>query len=231
MNANWQPSTVEDHLLHAYLDNHPGQLFLEVRVGGSEHSHHARRIDGVLVPGDKTVALPPHKYSRIQLRDAVDGAPVHIIEAKRRLNRSVIGQLLAGQTLFNRKFGATAARLVALCGAGEQDLEWVCEERGIEVAIHPVHTGEQDAAQAPEDKHRSQRRDIRNEPDAARRGAFLKGWHDATNGKLYETVTSKKTHANMGNLLGWIYGEAPRDFRIATWERYRDQMHKPPSSV
>ena len=31
---------------------------------------------------------------------------------------------------------------------------------------------------------------------------------------------SKKTHANMGNLFGWIYGEQPQEFKKATWETY-----------
>ncbi len=30
----------------------------------------------------------------------------------------------------------------------------------------------------------------------------------------------EKTHANMGNLFGWIYGEQPQEFKKATWETY-----------
>lgn len=53
-----------------------------------------------------------------------------------------------------------------------------------------------------------QRQDIRHEnPQDTHRRAFLGGWTDAANGKLYDTITTKKTHANMGNLFGWIYGD------------------------
>ncbi|MEE8522740.1 MAG: hypothetical protein V3T72_02315, partial [Thermoanaerobaculia bacterium] len=67
-----------------------------------------------------------------------------------------------------------------------------------------------------------ERYDIRDRgPSRDYRAAFLAGWTDAVKGQLYETtVSTKKTHANMGNLFGWIYGEQDREFRLETWYRY-----------
>jgi hypothetical protein len=39
------------------------------------------------------------------------------------------------------------------------------------------------------------------------------GWTDAVNGRLYATVGNRKTHANMGNLFGWIFRRKADDFR------------------
>ena len=66
------------------------------------------------------------------------------------------------------------------------------------------------------------RLDVRNPPDPDRRTAFMHGWTDAVkaNGGLYNTVLETKTHQNMGNLFGWIYGDQSPEFREETWNRY-----------
>ncbi len=43
-------------------------------------------------------------------------------------------------------------------------------------------------------------------------------------GKLYGSIHVVKTHANMGNLFGWIYGDMPEEFREATWARYVENL-------
>ena len=48
----------------------------------------------------------------------------------------------------------------------------------------------------------------------------MTGWSEAVEGTLYGTILSKKTHAGMGNLFGWIYGDQSEEFQEATWERY-----------
>lgn len=69
----------------------------------------------------------------------------------------------------------------------------------------------------------TERTDIRNfEPSEDHRRVFLGGWTDAVNGKLYTTVLNRKTHANMGNLFGWIYGDQSREFKLAVWYQYCD---------
>ena len=69
---------------------------------------------------------------------------------------------------------------------------------------------------------RAERKDARDEdPQNTHRRVFLGGWTNAVNGQLYDTVLKKKTHANMGNLFGWIYGHQSMDFKLETWYRYR----------
>jgi hypothetical protein len=58
------------------------------------------------------------------------------------------------------------------------------------------------------------------DPDEAHRAAFLAGWTDAIHGKLYRSSRTRRTHANMGNLFGWIYGDQPMDFKLETWYCY-----------
>lgn len=71
--------------------------------------------------------------------------------------------------------------------------------------------------------------DSRRPGDLSRRRAFLSGWTAAVNGRLFETVMVKKTHANMGNLFGWIYGQQSREFKLETWERYLDATQRRPN--
>jgi hypothetical protein len=52
----------------------------------------------------------------------------------------------------------------------------------------------------------------------------MKGWDAAVAGTLYGSVHTVKTHANMGNLFGWIYGDKPEEFREATWARYVESL-------
>jgi hypothetical protein len=40
------------------------------------------------------------------------------------------------------------------------------------------------------------------------------------NGKLYATVGDRKTHANMGNLFGWIFGSQSAEFKAHIWDLY-----------
>jgi hypothetical protein len=58
------------------------------------------------------------------------------------------------------------------------------------------------------------------QPGDTHRAAFLAGWTEAVSGQLYETVLSMKTHRNMGNLFGWIYGDQSRNFKLAIWYHY-----------
>ena len=65
------------------------------------------------------------------------------------------------------------------------------------------------------------RTDKRNPlPQKTHRAAFLAGWTEAEKGHLYDSNTKKKTHTNMGNLFGWIFGEKSDDFKLQIWELY-----------
>jgi hypothetical protein len=218
MQPTWQPHTLEDHLLSAYLADYPGRLFLEVEVGTRHGERRPRRLDGLLVPGEQTSVHPPHSYSREEVAEAVRGATVHLLEAKRILNRNVIGQVEVGTALFRREFEPAEVEMVAVCRDDNIDLRWYCDERDIRSALYP-DVARQARSERP-DRDGGGRVDVRRAPDEARMEAFLKGWRHAAAGRLYGTIRTRKTHANMGNLFGWIYGNVPLTFREATWERY-----------
>ena len=67
----------------------------------------------------------------------------------------------------------------------------------------------------------SVRKDNRNrDPQGTHRAVFMGSWTDAVNGKRYATIDTRKTHANMGNLFGWIFGKKSDEFRNEIWELY-----------
>jgi len=221
----WHPNTLEDRLLARYHEEHPGTLFLELEVGGEDPVHRPRRIDGVLVPAGDSVVRPQQGYSRQDALDAIRGQPVHLLEAKRTLNRNVFGQVVAGVDLLRRGFEPSEIVAVAVCADGNLDIQGVCERHGIDVALFKIQRLDRShAGETPGDG----RKEARFAPDEARMRAFLAGWSDAVSGHLYRTVRSKKTHANMGNLFGWIYGDQPDEFRLETWERYASTLQENP---
>jgi len=106
-----------------------------------------------------------------------------------------------------------------VCAVPNSDLEAFCRDEGIDVHLYPIpHGGELVVDE------NDGRVDVRRPPDEARRRAFLAGWTEAVGGQLYNSVLHHKTHANMGNLFGWVYGDMPRDFRLRTWARYKDAL-------
>lgn len=65
------------------------------------------------------------------------------------------------------------------------------------------------------------RKDIRNrDPQGTHRVAFMGSWTDAVHGKRYATIDTRKTHANMGNLFGWIFGQKDDEFKEKIWNLY-----------
>lgn len=215
---NWTPTTLEDRLLARYHAEHPGTLFVELPVGGADETHGPRRLDGLLLPADESVVYAQGAYSQEEARIAIQGRAVHLLEAKRTLNRNVIGQVVVGAVLLRDQYQPSAIENVAVCGSGNRDLQLVCDELGIGVAIYPET--QRRRGQESRIKDEKGRVDLRRPPDPARRKAFMTGWSEAVDGTLYGTILSKKTHAGMGNLFGWIYGNQSEGFQEATWERY-----------
>lgn len=213
----WEPDTLEVRLLDRYHSEHPGELFLELEVGGADPTHGPRRIDGLLIPGEESVVHRQNTYAPEEAEEAIHGRRAHLLEAKRTLNRNVIGQVVAGRELVQSELQPSQIVSVAVYADRNLDLEQVCQTLGIELAHFDIETRPGGAGGI---RVSDGRLDIRNPPDSARRRAFLTGWADAVEGRLYGTVRSKKTHQNMGNLFGWIYGAQPDEFRLETWERY-----------
>ncbi len=86
----WKPISFEDKLLESYLKANPGRLFLEVPLWFAVDPGGARRIDGVLIPGEDTLVYPSGSYALDNLQEAVDNQAAHLIEANksRGLSRS-----------------------------------------------------------------------------------------------------------------------------------------------
>lgn len=206
------PRTREDQLLERYLREVPGELFLEVSVGavGAEDPGRGpRRIDGVLLPGERSVVRGPGDYRAEELNARIVDRAVHLLEAK---------------YVLNRKTELTPADVVpvAVCGHRNSALEGFCEAHGIRTAYYP------DVIPIPlaeEDADTISRVDFRKPINSRRRRAFMAGWTTAVEGTLYGSIRTKKTHANMGNLFGWIYGDQPEEFRLATWEQYAERFN------
>lgn len=60
-----------------------------------------------------------------------------MIEVKTKLNRPVIGQVIAGADMVRLEFAPEEVRRVVVCGIRDPALEKVCSGRGIEVWFPP----------------------------------------------------------------------------------------------
>lgn len=209
----WSPKTVEDKLISQYIKKHPGVVFLEVPIYLRNRSENARRIDALILPDNETTIYERGSYSTDDLGNRVCNKSITIIEVKRSLNRPVIGQILIGKSIIEEMLEPSEVNMTVVVGKGDSDLEDYCRKVGINVEIFPMKTTTVTSNQpTPIDQ--------RQEPNKDRQRAFLRGWDDAVKGKLYKSIRDRKTHANMGNLFGWIYGDMSMEFRIETWERY-----------
>lgn len=140
LESTWEPKNNEDDWLKTYHAQHVGQVFTEVPIGWSrgngnwaEHGQ-VRYIDAIRFPDAKD-SEEIYRFSDGPDRflDLVDGAAVELIEVKRKLNRLVIGQLVAGFEMFHRDYDAEFVKKVALCTVPDERQEWVCDRLHIAV--------------------------------------------------------------------------------------------------
>lgn len=131
----------EDLLLLEYCREVGGLIYSEVTVGSSlkdpwPAGSKTRRLDGlrILSEGNPQPELISYTSgSEEEFAELVRGAQVEVIEVKRKLNRPVIGQVIAGADMFSMQYEPAEVRMVAVCEIGDPALEKVCAERGIEV--------------------------------------------------------------------------------------------------
>ena len=142
----WTAHTKEDGLLKSYWKQKGGCILAEVPIGGPggpgrwPKNCERRRIDGVRIVSQ---SLPKEIYRYGEARDylqrAIDeNAFIELIEVKQKLNRLVIGQILAGQNMFKREYKVRSKRLTIVCARTDGGLEWVCSNRGITVCCIPT---------------------------------------------------------------------------------------------
>lgn len=134
----WKPRSLEDKLLYKYWLEVGGLLCLEVPIGSPGGSGNwpsgskTRRIDGVLLKNQEW-EIVRFRDRETEFLEAIQTQTIELIEVKKKLNRLVIGQVIAGVDMFERQYQAGKIKPVILCTEGDPALEWVCEKRGIEV--------------------------------------------------------------------------------------------------
>ncbi|MFW6116299.1 MAG: hypothetical protein ACOC6F_01100 [bacterium] len=211
----WEPSTFEDRLLEKHFDKNSGTAYLEVPISIATGAARARRIDAVLIPDGPDFVYQQGDYWVDEAADAIRGQVVYVIEAKRSLNRGVIGQVMVAKDLIEDAMEPSRVVMSVVYARDNADLACYCDRHEIECHRYAVQ-----GASPISELVNEGRADRRRIPDERRRAAFLGGWSQAVNGQLFGSISSKKTHANMGNLFGWIYGDMPEEFRLETWRRY-----------
>lgn len=132
--------TFEDALLHALWLQRGGDgwWLLEVPIGYGELDDRAdgrnRRIDAVVIH-DVETRVSVQLADLDELAKTIKGARVEIIEAKKRLNFAVAGQILAGVPMFSSLYPThgpiTTTAVVEHARDGA--LRWFCHREGIEV--------------------------------------------------------------------------------------------------
>ncbi|MDP3035689.1 MAG: hypothetical protein Q8M97_11385 [Methanobacteriaceae archaeon] len=143
LNQKWEPKTFEDKLILNYSLKNPGTYYLEVSIGSSRGNGNwpkksgIRRIDAINIMNDNSEnkIFGQTEFSYDDFQKTVSNKSVELIEAKKKLNRLVIGQVIAGYDMFEREYDAHDIEMVILCGKGDPALEWVCEKRNIKVEI------------------------------------------------------------------------------------------------
>jgi len=134
----WQARSREDHMLRSYLRRERrggwlGAVHVEVPFGGPSGGT-SRRLDAVRFPhSDNRI----RRYRRDAFEaDLSDEGAIELIEVKPKLNRPVIGQLVAAEILVRREWALPSRRplnLVAVVSEVDAALEVVCAELGIRV--------------------------------------------------------------------------------------------------
>lgn len=131
------PRTLEDKLIVRYREEVEGSMFLEVPIGNDKDiwpkESRVRRIDCIRVLDDSNEIYK--SYDRDIFKNIIKDKHIELIEAKKRLNRLVIGQVLVGIDMFIKEYKNKDIKGVILCEIGDPALEVICKERGIEVVF------------------------------------------------------------------------------------------------
>lgn len=133
----WNLRTHEDKLLFKYYTQVRGVLALEVPVGTQKAfppKSKIRRIDGIRIPCNNHLTAFYGDISD-EFPGLIKNMKIELIEVKVKLNRLVIGQIIAGVDMFEREYKHTDITPVIVCSEGDPALEWVCENRGIRVVL------------------------------------------------------------------------------------------------
>lgn len=140
--SEWTATSLEDRLLEAYWETVGGRFYTEVPIGWSRGNKkwpaegEVRYIDAIRLREpyyeEGIVKFSNHSDEFLH---AVHEAAVDLIEIKKKLNRPVIGQILAGREMFEADYWIEELRCTALCERNDPTLEWVCDRHEIDVKV------------------------------------------------------------------------------------------------
>lgn len=140
---NWKHNlSAEDRLIKRYLQTkRRGVIFTEVTVDNHpDNGGRARRLDAVRILDlrlrDGWDRVHQYSQNRRKLKDAINGHPVEVIEAKRALGRSVVGQVIVGAELLKMKYRVGPVQKTVVCLRGNRSIEKVCKNLGIHVKVY-----------------------------------------------------------------------------------------------
>jgi hypothetical protein len=138
----WAARSKEDRLLERYYKKRPGMFIVEVPIGGSGtdlpwgDACTTRRLDAVRISGSRSgKAVYKHSFHKDGLSELFKGKNVEVIEIKQKLNRPVIGQVIAGRDMIQEQYDIKSAKMVIVCSKGDFALEWVCKKQEIKVVV------------------------------------------------------------------------------------------------
>lgn len=213
----WQPVTFEEKLLKRYYDNSEGKLYLKVKVGGSDDNEPVVLSGLMLETSDSDVYLP-EDYTSTRLYEEIENNNIKILESCHTLDSETIGKLLVEEEIVKNKFSPLTVKKIIICSEKNDNLTDICHQYQLQIITY--EEDKFDSISRMRGRGSEKFIDIRKTPDNSRKKAFLLGWKDAVDGDLYTGAYQYKTHANMGNLFGWIYGDTSSEFREKTWDRY-----------
>lgn len=132
-----KPRTLEDKLIYKYWEEKQGLLFLEVPIGNDKNfwpkSSKIRRIDGIRVEDNENKIFK--NFNSENFKNNIKNKNIELIEAKKTLNRLVIGQIIVGIEMFKKQYESKNIKGVILCREGDPALGIICKEMGIEVVV------------------------------------------------------------------------------------------------
>lgn len=122
----WQPRTIEDNLLAEYWKEAGGRIYTEVPIGCSighknwPEGSKIRRIDGIRIKcKDIHEEIVTFGNNNKEFLSIITDTKVDLIEVKQKLNRPVIGQIVAGLDMFKVEYQPKEIRGVIVCGEGD----------------------------------------------------------------------------------------------------------------
>ena len=136
VDINIRKTLNENDLLKLYCSNHSGTSFSEVSVGKIDLNKNIkdRRIDIVRIKNDHYKWYRKYSKNKEYFNDLLkNNYKIELVEIKTKLNRTVIGQIIVGEYLFQKKYNIKSASKAILYHIGDELLEDFCNKNDIKL--------------------------------------------------------------------------------------------------